>query len=361
MPPNAGGAGRYVIELAGALAAISDVSLVLWARTDDGVRWRRVAPGSEVRAVAPVRRPVRLAWEQARLAALVGRYAADMHHGPHYTMPARVRVPSVVTIHDLTFVDHPEWHQPAKRLFFRRAIQAAAIRADALVAVSQSTADRLAALFQPRGPVHVIPHGVDHARFHPRSEPGADEAALNRLRVTEPYVAFIGTLEPRKDVPTLVRAFDRMAGAHPDLSLVVAGASGWGREAINEAVAASRHRSRIQLLGWIDEADKPALLRKAAVVAYPSLEEGFGLPALEALACGAPVVTTRGSAMEEVVGGVTLLVDPVDIDALAAAIEATVEGSADVERRRGQGLELAARYTWQASAEAHVSVYRSVA
>jgi len=337
VPPNAGGAGRYVIELAGALAAISDVSLVLWARTDDGVRWRRVAPGSEVRAVAPVRRPVRLAWEQARLAALVGRYAADMHHGPHYTMPARVRVPSVVTIHDLTFVDHPEWHQPAKRLFFRRAIQAAAIRADALVAVSQSTADRLAALFQPRGPVHVI------------------------LRVTEPYVAFIGTLEPRKDVPTLVRAFDRMAGAHPDLSLVVAGASGWGREAINEAVAASRHRSRIQLLGWIDEADKPALLRKAAVVAYPSLEEGFGLPALEALACGAPVVTTRGSAMEEVVGGVTLLVDPVDIDALAAAIEATVEGSADVERRRGQGLELAARYTWQASAEAHVSVYRSVA
>src|SRR5205807_10466063 len=125
-----------------------------------------------------------------------------------------------------------------------------------------------------------------------------------------PYIGFVGTLEPRKDVPTLVRAFDEVADRHADIRLRIAGYAGWGAGDVDAAVTASRHRDRIDLLGYLAEDEVPAFLRSAAAVAYPSLAEGFGLPALEAMACGAPLVTTSGTAMEEVVGDGALLVPP---------------------------------------------------
>jgi glycosyltransferase involved in cell wall biosynthesis len=274
-------------------------------------------------------------------------------------MPLALGLPAVVTIHDLSFFTHPEWHQRTKVAFFRSAIRTSAQRAAALVAVSATTANLLQDLARPRAPVHVIPHGVDHARFRPDPDAsGGDDAARARAGVTQPYVAFVGTLEPRKDVPTLVRAFDRMAGTHPDLALVLAGGRGWGGGAVEEAVAAAAHRDRIRLLGYLDETDLPALLRGAAVVAYPSFEEGFGLPVLEALACGTPVVTTSGTVMEEVAGGAAYLAPPGDVDRLAHALEAAFQGG---EEHRALGLEVAARHSWDASAEAHAAVYRSVA
>jgi len=280
-------------------------------------------------------------------------------------MPLSGRIPTVVTIHDLSFFTHPEWHQPAKVAFFRGAIRVAAARAAALVAVSQATADRLHARARPRGQVHVIPHGVDHDRFRPAAGPeeeAADVEARRRLGMEKdrPYVAFVGTLEPRKDVPTLVRAFDLIAGSHPDTVLVVAGQRGWGVEAVEAAVVTARARDRIRLTGYVSEDENVALLRGAAVVVYPSLEEGFGLPALETMACGTPLVTTSGSAMEEVVGAAGLLVAPGDAVGLAEAIEATLTGGTDVERRRLLGLEVAGHHRWSTAARAHVGVYRSV-
>ena len=365
VPARPAGAGRYVLDLAAALARRSDVALTVVSRAGDEDRWRGADPGVEVVGRGPTRRVLRLAWEQVRLPGILADLPVDVHHGPHYTMPERASLRRVVTIHDLTLVEHPSWHEPAKVAFFRRAIRIAAARADALIAVSAATADRLRALFDAKAPVHVVAHGVDQSRFRvldPGDEAGAslDRAALRRLGVRSPYVAFVGTLEPRKDVPTLVRAFDRLATAQADLALVLAGGRGWGTRAVERAVREASHGDRVLLAGYISEDEKAALLRGAAAVAYPSLEEGFGLPALEALACGAPLVTTRGSAMEEVTGDAALLVAPGHDDALAEALESAMAGGPEVEGRRVRGVEVAARFTWDASAAAHAAVYRSV-
>ncbi|HMC53239.1 MAG TPA: glycosyltransferase, partial [Acidimicrobiales bacterium] len=246
VPRQTGGAGRYTRELAGALAGRADVALTLISRRADAERWRSLGEGVEVVPASPEQRALRLAWEQTRLPRLLRSLPIDVHHSPHYTMPEAARVPRVVTIHDLTFFDHPEWHQRTKAAFFRRAIRVAARHSDVVVCVSDSTARRLVDLCRPTGEVRVVRHGVDHHRFR-RSEPvaGLDEALLARLGLARPYVAFVGTLEPRKDVPTLVRAFDRVAAAHPDLRLVLAGAPGWGAAAVDGAVAEARRRDRV--------------------------------------------------------------------------------------------------------------------
>ena len=359
IPARPVGAGRYVLELATALSRRADVDLAVVARRGDGTRWRAIGHADVVER-APALRPVRLGWEQVALPRVLRQLGVDVHHAPHYTMPERSPVPKVVTIHDMTFFDHPEWHERTKAPFFRRAIRVAAERADALVCVSAVTADRLHARLHPRLPVRVIPHGVDHARFRPDGG-GGDLVALDAIGVRPPYVAFLGTLEPRKDVPTLVAAFDRMAASEPDLSLVIAGLDGWGTKDVNGAIARAAHRDRIRRVGYLPDDAVPALLRQAAAVAYPSLDEGFGLPALEALACGAPLVTTKGTAMAEVTGDAAFLIPPGDTDALADALDSLVKGGPDVDRLRRRGPEAASAFTWESSAAAHAEVYRSLA
>ena len=362
VPARPAGAGQYTIALATGLDARSDVDLTLVCRHGDDGRWGIVAPRARVVAAAPLHRPVRLAWEQAVMPLTVRRLHVDVLHCPHYTMPEASGVPRVVTIHDMTFFDHPEWHERTKIPVFRRAIKVAARRAEGLICVSEHTASRFRARMTPVAPVRVIPHGIDHGRFRPDPPGGkaADRAVLATLGVTEPFVAFVGTIEPRKSVDHLVRAFDRMSGAHADLRLVLAGSDGWGVAAVDHAIAAARHGDRIIRTGYVPDGAVPALLRRAAAVAYPAAEEGFGLPALEALACEAPLVTTKGSVMEEVVGPAALLVPPGDTEGLAGALDMLVRGDARLAGRRALGRAIAAKHTWARCTDAHVEVYRSV-
>jgi glycosyltransferase involved in cell wall biosynthesis len=355
VPDQPVGAGVYTIALARGLDARDDVDLHLVARKNDRSRWETLTPSAVIHADAPARRPARLAWEQTGAPALARRIAPDVWHGPHYTLPLRLAPHRVVTVHDLTFFDHPEWHERSKVVFFRRMIRAAVARADVVVCVSAYTASRLRVHCKPRGQVVVIPHGVDHARFAPGN--GGDAEVLAEHGISEPYVAFSGTIEPRKDVPTLVRAFARVARAHPELRLVLAGRDGWGADAARDAIAASGVTTRIVRPGYLDNAAVAALFRHARIVAYPSLEEGFGLPALEAMACATPLVTTSGSAVEEVVDDAALLVPPGDTEGLADALQRVLDDPALAEKLRSAGPARAATFTWERSVAGHVDAY----
>jgi glycosyltransferase involved in cell wall biosynthesis len=369
VPEQPVGAGQYILQLATHLAVRPDIDLVLCSRTSDRARWAPMVTGPDLLAVAPDARPLRLAWEQLRLGSVLEGSGASVHHGPHYTMPRRSPIPSVVTVHDLSFFDAPAWHERSKVPFFRRAITRAARDAAVVVCPSQTTADALARWCTVEAQVVVAPHGVDTGRFRPEEpEPGADSVRLTsldpRLASGRPLLVFVGTLEPRKDVPTLVRAFADIASRHPESLLVLAGGRGWGADAVDAAVGASGLGARIVRTGYVDDAAIPALLRSATAVVYPSLYEGFGLPALEALACGAPLVTTRGTAMEEVAGTSAVLVDPGDRSALAGALEAVLAGTDDdraASARRSQGFDIVGRHTWERSVELHVGAYRSAA
>ena len=367
VPDRPVGAGHYILQLASQLSTRSDIGLVLCSRSTDRDRWAPLVKPEDLRASAPAPRPLRLVWEQVRLGPLVRSTGAAVHHGPHYTMPRRSPVPSVVTVHDLSFFDAPEWHERSKVALFTRAIRRAAREAAVVVCPSRITAEGLDHWCRVEAEVVVAPHGVDADRFRPQEPaPGADAALLTgidaRLTSDRPLVVFVGTLEPRKDVPTLVRAFAAVAGRHPDALLVLAGGRGWGADAVDAAVTESGLGRRIVRTGYVDDAAIPALLRAAAVVVYPSLYEGFGLPALEALACGAPLVTTRGTAMEEVAGPSALLVAPGDVGALAEVVDEVLGGRGDdraASERRSGGFGVAAAHTWEASAAHHVDAYRA--
>ena len=229
-----------------------------------------------------------------------------------------------------------------------------------MICVSQVTADALVCQLPRFGPRWWWrPTASTTNDSVPRRNPTEPTASLLGslgVPVDRQLVVFVGTLEPRKGIVPLVAAFDRLAARRPDTVLVLAGQPGWGMADTERALAQARHGDRIVRTGYVPDAAVPALLRRAAVATYPALEEGFGLPALEALACGAPLVTTQGTAMAEFAGGAALLVPPGDVPALADALGPALDHGRGTERRE-LGISVAAARTWEASAERHLRAY----
>ena len=356
VPTRVAGAGRYVVELARRLPG-AGVTTTLVARRDDAARWRELS-SARVLDPVPVPRPARLAYEALRAGRGALAHEVDLWHGPHYTMPRRSALPVVVTVHDLTYFTHPEWHERAKVALFTRSIRHAATHAAALVCVSEHTARELAALVAPSAPVVTAPLGVELERFGP--EDRGDAARLEALGLSGgPAILFVGTDEPRKGLGTLLEAFTAVGDLDPAVELWVCGQRGWGDSPLAAALASHPHRDRIRALGYVEDATLPALYRRAAVVAYPSKGEGFGLPVLEAMACGASVVTTAGTVMAEVAGDAARLVESGDPTALATGLyEALVEGEPERARRARAGRARAEGYTWDLCVARHLDAYR---
>jgi glycosyltransferase involved in cell wall biosynthesis len=357
VPADRGGVGRYVDGLIAALDA-ADADLAIVCQRADADRYGRSAPSARIVAgPAPIaHRPARLAWEQTGLPLVAQQVQADVIHSPHYTLPLRAGRPVVVTLHDATFFTEPELHTSVKGSFFRSAIRTAVRRAARCIVPSKATRDEMVRVVEADPTrLDVAYHGVDEAMFHPPSE--AEVARVRgRLGLTGDYVAFLGMLEPRKNVPALVRAWVAACEGREDPpALVLGGAAGWDED-VDAAVAQVPAHLRCLRPGYLPIRDLPAFLGSALVVAYPSHGEGFGLPVLEAMACAAPVLTTPRLSLPEVGGDAVAYTEPDDAS-IATALGALLD---DPERRRrlaAAGLARSREFTWAASAEAHLASY----
>ena len=286
--------------------------------------------------------------------------ATDVVHGTNFLVPPTGRAAAVVSVHDLTPLHHPELCNEATLAYpglIRRALgRGAWVHTDSAF-VANEVQEAFGAdptrvrVVNPGIPALPVPAEADTAAVLRRLLP----AGLGR------FCLAIGTAEPRKDLPGLVRAFDAIADRQPDVALVLAGPPGWGEQALDAAIDAAKARDRIVRTGWVTQPDLAALLARATVLAYPSLYEGFGFPPLQAMQAGVPVVATRAGSLPEVLGEAAALVDPGDHDGLAEALARCLGD--DEERRRliAAGTAWSARYSWERCGEGLETLYRAAA
>jgi glycosyltransferase involved in cell wall biosynthesis len=362
VPTDRGALGRYVDGLLGALAA-TEIELAVACQLADEDRYTRLAAGATIVA-GPVglgHRSEHLAWEQSGLPVVAERVGADVIHMPNYSMPLRPGRPTVVTIHDLAFFTDPERYSPVNAVSLKSATRTAAQQATRLIVPSKATRDDLIRVLDvDAGRIDVDRHGVDHQIFR---RPDKDEVSRVTARLGlhgQPYVAFLGSLTPRKNAPALVSGWALAVADLPDPpALVLGGGGGWSQE-LDEAVARVPSHLRLIRPGYLPFASLPGFLGGALVVAAPSRGEGFGLPVLEAMACGAPVLTTTRASLPEVGGEAVAYTEP-DAASIAVALRGLLN---DAERRTAlaeAGYARALEFTWETSAAAHVASYKRAA
>jgi glycosyltransferase involved in cell wall biosynthesis len=325
----------------------------------DARLYSELAPGSRIvpTAQATSTRTARLTWEQTTFPRLIRRLGADVVHSPHYTMPLANPVASVVTLHDATFFTDAVLHSSVKARFFRAWTTTALRRASLCVVPSLATANELARVARVRAAdLEIIQHGVDAERFHPPSPEEVREARDAVGLGNMPYVAFLGALEPRKNVPALIRGFARAVAQRPDPpALVLAGQPGWDSQ-VERALDGVPHRLRVIRAGYLPFGTLAGFLGGSELVAYPSLGEGFGLPVLEAMASGACVLTTRRLSLPEV-GGDAVAYCGVGAGDVAAAIGELLDDPSRRAVLAAAAQQRAKEFSWATTADLHREAY----
>jgi glycosyltransferase involved in cell wall biosynthesis len=324
------------------------------------------APNFVRREVPLPERWLTIAWHRAQLPLAADWLTGpvDVFHSPDFVLPPLRRARGILTVHDLAFLMHPECAQASLRAYLEAVVPRSVRRAHFVIADSENTRNDVVVLLGVRPEeVEVVPGGVDE-RFRPVADPDLLARARAHAGVGDaPFVVAVGVLEPRKNLTTLMDAFAvlKSTGALPDHKLVLGGGRGWLYEGIFAHHADSSVRDDILFPGFVPDALLPALYSAADVLAFPSLYEGFGLPILEAMACGTPVVSSNASCLPEVAEGAAIMVDPTRAEDLADGIRRAVLDTALRADLRAKGLERAAAYTWQAAARKLLAVYERVA
>lgn len=359
------GLGRYAGELTAALLRVApqnEYSGLYHAR-------RAMPLDGELKDLRVTRVP--LGAKPWRLSVLLAYYArwnmdarlppCDIFHATDHLLPPLKRARSVFTIHDLIFQFFPEYHLPLNRWYLGLTLPKFMQRADAIIAVSECTRrDASQRMNIPAEKIRVIYEGV-----HPSFRPIADRATLERVRATyrlpANFILFFSTIEPRKNLITLFDAYAALLKQNTDVPpLVVAGRKGWLYQETLQRAQTLGIGARVQWADWIAGDDVPALLNLADVFVYPSLYEGFGLPPLEALACGTPVICSNASSLPEVVGDAGILFEPRDTAALTRALARVLTDDALRQTLRAKGLRQAAPFTWERAARETLAVYDAV-
>ncbi len=343
---NRSGTGRYTVELCAALALLKDSpeTVTVWPSNlprPEGIG-ATVSTGWDGSALG------RLFFDHYAFRELAAREAAEVLFYPASVGPLLPSKPVVLTIHDLCAWHHPGWFSLSRACYYRSVIPAAARRADVILADSAFVADDVERLLKiPASRIRVARLGVS-PRFSPAATE-AREAVRRKHKLPERFFLYVGTHEPRKNLPRLIRAWDA-AWCEGFPALVIAGRSGWKDAAVKNTAARARNKAGIYFPGFIEEADLPALLSAALAFVWPSLLEGFGLPPLEAMACGTPVLASNTGSLPEVVGGNAVTVSPFDEGGLSDALRMLAGDGALRNRLAVEGCLRASAFTWEKTA-----------
>jgi glycosyltransferase involved in cell wall biosynthesis len=360
-----GGIGRYTRELLRALGALD---------TENRYSLFYASPaGAPAHALPPLPRNFRArhlpfddvwlarVWHRARLPLAVDWLTGpiDLFHSPDFTLPPTRRgTRTILTVHDLSFVRDPGSAMPVLRAYLNQVVPRSVARADLVLADSQATRADLVELYgaDPHK-IEVLYSGVNEA-FQPVRDPVRLEAVRAKYGLGGgPFILAVGTLQPRKNYVRLIQAFATLPG-RGDLRLVIAGGKGWLFDEIFTEVERLGLGGRVIFPGFAADEDLPALYSAASVLAYPSIYEGFGLPILEAFACGTPVVTSTASCLPEVAGEAALMAPPTDVDALRDALRRVLEDADLSLKLVAAGRERAKQFSWQKAAEELLNHYR---
>ena len=353
-----GGIRNYVLRLLDALATLDAETAyyVLHSRKDR----RPPLPGTNLHAVA-CWTPSHHRLERWALGIEVARLGLDLLHSTDFIPPALGARRSVITVHDLNFCYYPQFLTAESHRYYNQQIEWAVRRADHILADSHATKSDLTSLLDVPGEKVTVVHLAADPAFRPL--PDGDARRVAAQYGLEPgYLLFVGTLEPRKNLPGLLQAYRLLLDAGATTApLVLIGGKGWLYDEIFEQVEALRLDERVRFLHDVPDADLPGMYNAASVLSTPSFYEGFGLPALEAMACGTPVVVADRASLPEVVGEVGLLVDPEDPDGIARALARVLMDESLRARMQELGPVQAGRFTWERAARATLAVYREVA
>lgn len=297
--------------------------------------------------------------EQFYIPYLVCKYKIDVVHSLHYSFSVMAKARKIVTVCDMIFYKYPELHIKSKVLYFRFFIWLTTLFADKVICISKSTQqDYLAHFTTSPKLTTVIELGKDKS-YHPDIDRNEVNRVLNKYSIDGDYILFIGTIEPRKNILNLIIAYARLVAEGVCYRLVIVGKKGWHYDDIFKRVKDAGLSDMVIFTGFIEESEKPAFLAGANIFVYPSIYEGFGIPVLEALACGVPTITSNISSMPEVAGDAALLIDPTNVDELYTALRRLIDDNELRNNLRKKAINQAKKFSWQETARKTVAVYKS--
>jgi glycosyltransferase involved in cell wall biosynthesis len=362
LPPQPVGAGNYIIQLIRALVKANfDHQLVIYTQqhspdlinlpADAEVEWRIVSdmtPG------------FRLVWEQTSFPGLIRRDKVNLLHSLHYTKPLRLQCASVVTFHDMTFFLYPQLHTRARRLFFPPMMKLSAKQADEIVTVSESTRrDVIRLLGVDPDKVSTTQLGVD-ASFRVIDDLQAKKVIVTKYDLPEEFILYLGTIEPRKNLPLLMRAYRLLVDSGTRLKLILVGKYGWMYQEVFNLVSELNLEDMVRFTGYIPQDELPLVYNLASLFVYPTIYEGFGIPVLEAMACGVPVISSDIASLPEIVGEAGILVPAGDLGAYFSAMKLVTDDQDLRGKLIDQGKLRASEFSWERTAQLTQQVYQKV-
>jgi alpha-1,3-rhamnosyl/mannosyltransferase len=366
------GIGRYAFELASGLRAHAQIDALRYFSMGRWVQWSSLralastdtdTQGKSLRSILAANRFAIRAYYH--LMPQISRWqlrreAQALFHSPNYFLPP-FPGRTVATVHDLSHILYPQFHPLARIEYMKRAVPDSLRLADHLITDAESVRQEVIQHFGwSADRISAVPLGVD-AVFHPRAATQLQEFLTAHGLTAGAYSLCVGTIEPRKNIDRLLTAYESLPHQlRQHYPLVLAGASGWNSAAVHERIQNAQSAGWLRYLAFVLQADLPLLYAGARLLAYPSLYEGFGLPVLEAMASGVPVLTSNVASLPEVVGDAARLVNPLDTEAIASAIEQVLQDDSWCKSAAAKGLERASLFTWAKCVDQTVAVYRTV-